>query len=221
GAWAERAAVRARDLSALPDEVGDEHAATLPVAGITALLALDLYGNALGRRVLVTGATGGVGRVAVQLAHAAGARVTALARRPEAADGLRALGAADVVTGVPADGGFDLAIEGVGGPVLAAALGGLAPGGTLVSFAQTIDEPASFGTRVLYGKGVRIRGLLVFPETRARDGAGPLLERLVALVAEGRLDTQIRDVVPWAQTRAAVDRLLGGAVDGKLVVRVD
>lgn len=223
GAWAERVAVRTRDLAVLPDVVTDEQAATLPVAGVTALLALDLYGNPLERRVLVTGATGGVGRFAVQLGHLAGARVTALVRRSETADALFALGAEQVATDVaqPEGAGFDLAVEGVGGPVLAAALQALAPGGTLISFAQTADEPTSFATRTLYGKGVRIRGLLVFPETRARDGAGPLLERLVALVAAGRLDTQIRDVLSWREALAAVQRLLAGAVDGKLVLRVD
>jgi NADPH2:quinone reductase len=222
GAWAERAAVPTRDLAVLPDDVTDEQAATLPVAGITALLALDLYGNPLERRVLVTGATGGVGRFAVQLARTAGAHVTALVRRREAADELRGLGAEDVITEIPADGaGFHLAIEGVGGPVLAAAIDGLAENGTVISFAQTVDEPTTFATRSLYRKEVRVRGLFVFPECRARGGAGALLERLVALVAAGRLETQIRDTVSWRDGRAAVERLLTGSVDGKLVAVLD
>jgi NADPH:quinone reductase-like Zn-dependent oxidoreductase len=222
GAWAELAAVPTRDLAVLPGDVTDEQAATLPVAATTALLALDLYGNALERRVLITGASGGVGRFAVQLANLAGARVTALVRRRETADELQALGAREVVTEIGPDGqAFDLAIEGVGGPALVAALDALAQGGTLVSYAQSVTEPASFSASVIYRKLLRVRGLLVFPETTALGGAGPLLERLVALVAAGRLDTQIRDTVSWRDTPAAVERLLAGAVDGKLVAVVD
>ena len=222
GAWAELAALPTRDLAVLPDDVTDEQAATLPVAATTALLALDLYGNALERRVLITGGSGGVGRFAVQLANLAGARVTALVRRRETAGELRALGARDVVTELATDGpGFELAIEGVGGPVLAAALESLAEGATVVSYAQSVQEPASFPASVIYRKLIRVRGLLVFPETTALGGAGPLLERLVTLVAAGRLDTQIRDTVSWRDTPAAVERLLAGGVDGKLVVVVD
>ena len=82
GAWAQRVAVPTTTLAPLPDEVSDAQAATLPVAGLTALKALDIGGNPLGRRVLVTGANGGVGRLAVQLAAVAGAHVTALVRDP-------------------------------------------------------------------------------------------------------------------------------------------
>src|SRR5206468_5724523 len=73
-------------------------AAALPVAGLTALRALREAGPLLGRRLLVTGATGGVGSFAVQLGAAAGAHVTALVSRPERADAAPALGAHAVVT---------------------------------------------------------------------------------------------------------------------------
>ena len=79
-AWAQLAAVPTRTLSVLPDEVSFAQAAALPVAGITALLALDIAGNPLARRVLITGASGGVGRFAVQLAHSA-ARTLRASRR--------------------------------------------------------------------------------------------------------------------------------------------
>ena len=104
GAWAEDVAVDTRNLAELPAGVGFAQAATLPVAGVTALRALEICGFVLGKRVLVTGASGGVGRFAVQLASRAGARVTAVARNAERAAGLRELGAAEVV--------FDLDDEG-------------------------------------------------------------------------------------------------------------
>src|SRR5579884_3129242 len=97
GAWAELAAVETETLAVLPEAVSDAQAATLPVAGLTALKSLDAIGQVLGRRVLVTGASGGVGRFAVQLAKLAGAHVTGVSASAERARGLRELGADEVV----------------------------------------------------------------------------------------------------------------------------
>src|SRR5437667_3842647 len=83
GAWAERVNCRSHAVAALPEAVSDAQAATLPVAGLTALHALRQGGLLLGRKVLVDGATGGVGHLACQLALAAGALVWGQARRPE------------------------------------------------------------------------------------------------------------------------------------------
>lgn len=83
GAWAERAAVPTNAPAALPDGVSFAEAATLPVAGLTALYALEKGGDLLGRTTLVTGASGGAGHFAVQLARTAGYGVVALIRRPE------------------------------------------------------------------------------------------------------------------------------------------
>ena len=74
GAWAQLAAVPADRMAPVPLQVSDAQAAALPTAGLTALRVLEVGGLVLGKRVLVTGATGGVGRMAVQLAHLAGAR---------------------------------------------------------------------------------------------------------------------------------------------------
>src|SRR5437660_7320563 len=83
GAWAERVAVPTYALAELPDKVTFSQAATLPIAGLTAIHALAKGGVLLGRRVLITGATGGVGDFAVQLARLAGAHVTANVRRDD------------------------------------------------------------------------------------------------------------------------------------------
>ncbi|MGW4249491.1 alcohol dehydrogenase catalytic domain-containing protein, partial [Nocardia sp. NPDC004722] len=91
--WAERIPVPVKRLAVLPDSVSFERAAALPIAGITALRAVRVGGALLGRRVLITGATGGVGQFAVQLAVAAGATVTALVSRPERIADALALGA--------------------------------------------------------------------------------------------------------------------------------
>src|SRR5439155_6663057 len=133
-------------LAELPESVSFEQGATLPVAGITALETLDIGGNPLGRRVLVTGASGGVGTFAIQLAKQAGAHVTALARRQE---GLRELGADEVVDSVPDGAEYDTILDGVGGPILGAAIGAVAPFGTVVSYASTVTEPVTYPTRTL------------------------------------------------------------------------
>jgi NADPH:quinone reductase len=73
GAWAQFAAIPTTRLAAIPDAVSDAQAATLPTAGMTALRALEVAGLVLGKRVLVTGANGGVGRMTIQLARESGA----------------------------------------------------------------------------------------------------------------------------------------------------
>src|SRR6202041_1702862 len=83
GAWAETIRVPKDSVASLQDSVTDAQAATLPVAGLTALHALRQGGLLLGRKVLVDGATGGVGHLAVQLAATAGAEVYGHVRRAE------------------------------------------------------------------------------------------------------------------------------------------
>jgi len=220
GAWAELAAVSTDVLSELPDHVSFEQAATLPVAGVTALRALEVGGFVLGKRVLVTGASGGVGRFAIQLAKLAGAHVTALARRTA---GLAELGADEVISKLEPEGAsFEAILDAVGGETLGAAIGRIGPGGTIVSFAATADEPVSFSTRSLYSRapGARLYGLYVFTEL-ARTGTGSSdLRRLAELVAAGRLDPQIDLVASWTEAGTAVEALLDRRVNGKAVLTV-
>ena len=128
------AAVPAAMLAPIPDGVSDAQAAALPTAGLTALRSLEVAGLLLGRRVLVTGATGGVGRIAVQLAQASGAHVTALVRAPATVRG------ADAVVQT-LDGDFDLIVDAVGGATFGRAIGHLARRGLLVNLATPEDEP--------------------------------------------------------------------------------
>lgn len=95
--WAERRVVSTDNLAELPEFVEFEDAAALPVAGVTALQALRALGPIVGRRVLVTGASGGVGRFAVQLAARAGAHVVAAVGSAPRGEGLAELGAAEAV----------------------------------------------------------------------------------------------------------------------------
>ncbi len=221
GAWAQLVAVPTDTLAVLPDSVSFAQAATLPIAGMTALIALQIGGTPIGRRVLVTGATGGVGRFAIQLAALGGAHVTALVRDPAQSEVLTRLGAHEVVTEL--DGEWDVVVEGVGGKVLGEAIRHVAARGTVVSFANTTPDETSFPTRDLFGRapGAKVQGLLVFPELKHVTGGGTaLLTDLAQLVGEGRLDCSIEREADWDNAGAQVRALLDRTVTGKVVLNV-
>jgi NADPH:quinone reductase-like Zn-dependent oxidoreductase len=221
GAWAELACVRTDWLAELPDEVSFEQAAALPVAAVTALRSLELGGFVLDKRVLVTGASGGVGRFAIQLAKLAGARVTGVARRSE---GLKELGADELYSELQTEGpDFDVVIDAIGGPVLGAALQRVAPCGIVVSFASTVTDPVSYPTRALFARapGARLYGLFVFAELEHTRTCSSDLRRLSELIADGKLDPQIAMQYSWDRAGEAVQALLDRQINGKAVLTVD
>jgi len=224
GAWAELAAVDTRNLAALPDGVSDAQAAALPVAGLTALNSLDIIGSVLGTRVLVTGASGGVGRFAIQLAQMGGAHVTGVSANPERARGLSELGADEILYELePSGPEFDAIIEGVGGATLAAAIQRIAPWGTIVSFASSDQTPVSFPTRAFFGRapGARLQGLFLFAQLQHGSSGAVDLGRLADLVAAGRLDCSIDQVLPWDRAAEAIEALIDRRIAGKAVLTVD
>ena len=221
GAWAELAAVGTEWLAELPDAVSFEQAAALPVAALTALRALELGGFLVGKRVLITGASGGVGRFAIQLAKLAGARVTALARRTQ---GLSELGADEVISEIDLDGPtYELIVDGVGGGVLGAAIQRVAAGGTVVSFASTVPEPVSYPARELFARAPRAKvyGLYIFTELQHTQTGSSDLRRLADLIAAGKLDPQIDVTLSWSDAGQAIEALLDRRVNGKAVLRID
>jgi NADPH:quinone reductase-like Zn-dependent oxidoreductase len=166
--------------------------------------------------VLITGASGGVGRFAVQLAARAGAHVIASVGSPERAEALTELGAAEVVTGLagvtrPVYGALDL----VGGRTLADVYALLEPDGCVQSVGMASLEPTSinFEEARLRGGG-RIEAFVVGP------GFGPDLSFLVGLVAAGQLDPQVGWRGPWEKAADAAAALLERQVRGKAVVEV-
>lgn len=212
GAWAELRAVPVPELAVVPDGVDLAVASALPVAGVTALRALRACGPLLGRRVLVTGASGGVGRYAVQLAALGGAHVVAYARRGA---GLAELGAAEVVASIDGLAPVDAVIENVGGPTLVAAFTALAPGGALQSIGWTSGEPAVFPP---YGTVGLPKSLMSF---QAGSAFGPDLAYLLDLVAAGRLTVDVGWRGSWRRFDEAVAALLGRQVAGKAVLDHD
>jgi len=225
GAWAELAAVPTNALAELPESVSFGQAATLPVAGLTALYTLEKGGGMLGRGVLVTGASGGAGHFAVQLARLSGARVVALIRREEHEELIREAGAHQVVVGESAEdagrfGPYHLILESVGGEVLGDAMGMLAPGGICVTFGSSGEPETSFDARNFYlSGGARLYGFILFHEVLAHP-ASDGLARLSRLVAEGRLVPHVSVEAPWEEVGEVAQRLLDRGYTGKAVLSV-
>jgi NADPH:quinone reductase-like Zn-dependent oxidoreductase len=222
GAWAQFAAIPTSRLAAIPDEISDAQAATLPTAGLTALRALDVAGSVLGKRVLVTGANGGVGRIAIQLARASGAQVTALVRDAAASEGLlRRLGAADIVENISGD--FDLIIDGVGGPMFGLAIEHVASRGLVVNIAtESDDQTVTFhAARFDHAYGASIYTLDLLDELGFRASGAGDLTRLCALMANGLLNGQVELEASWRMPSRAFDALLERRIGGKAVLHVD
>ena len=225
GAWAELAAVPTNSLAELPENVSLEQAATLPVAGLTALYTLEKGGGLIGRSVLVTGASGGAGHFAVQLARLSGARVVALVRREEREQLVREAGAHQIVVGEDAEGAerfgpYHLVLESVGGKVLGDAMGMLTPGGVCVTFGASGGTEASFDVRSFYlAGGAKLYGFILFHEVLAHP-ASDGLSRLSRLVAEGRLTPLVSVVAPWEEIGDVAQRLLDRGYTGKAVLTV-
>jgi NADPH:quinone reductase len=221
-AWAQLAAVPVSRLAVIAPSVSDAEAAALPTAGLTARRALEVGGLVLGKRVLVTGATGGVGRMAVQLARASGAHVTALVRDAAGcAELMTRLGAAAVAEHL--DGDFDVIIDAVGGTTFGLAIEHLAARGVVVNIATPDDqELVSFRAgRFDRAYGATIYTLNLPDELAAHAGGAADLTRLCALAADGRLDGQVELQCSWRQVGTAIDALLNRRVGGKIVLHMD
>lgn len=224
GAWAQLAAVPTQTLAELPEEVSFAQAASLPVAGLTALLALDRIGSVVGRRVLITGASGGVGRFAVQLARIAGAHVSAVSASSQRAAGLKDLGAQEIIHQLTPEGAtFEAVIEGVGGASLGAAIQRIDAGGTIVSFASSDQAPVQFPTRAFFGRApqARLYGFYLFAELAHRRSGARDLRRLADLVAAGALDCSIDREDSWKRASDSIEALMDREIAGKAVLRID
>jgi len=223
GAWAEHVVVPTHALAELPAKVTLSQAATFPVAGLTALYALAKRGQILARRVLVTGATGGVGDFAVQLARLGGAHVTGSVRRVDQTASVRQLGAHEVVVGddIPASPKYDLVIDSVGGRTLGTALAALERGGMCVTLGVSASAEVTFDTRTFFVSGrTTLYGFYLFVEL-GNDPAGDGLRRLGDLVAAGQLAPHISVERPWTEIGQVAQDLMARRFPGKAVLTLD
>ncbi|MFF5704650.1 NADP-dependent oxidoreductase [Streptomyces sp. NPDC012794] len=201
GTHAEYVVLDASAVAAAPESVDDAAAAALPLSGLTAARAVDLLGLAPGDSVLVTGAAGVVGGLAVQLAARAGLVVTALAGAGDE-EFVRSLGAAEFVArgsapAGPVDGVLDTAVMG------AEALGFVRDGGAYVGLIPGAAPAAE-------------RGIRVEEQEVAPDGA--LLGRLSALVDAGALTLRVAQTYPLAEAARAHTALAAPGTRGRLIL---
>lgn len=220
--WAERVALPTVDFAAIPDGVGDADASTLPVAGLTALYCLERCERLLGDRVLITGATGGVGYFACQLATAMGAHPVALLRRGDHVAMIRDIGAEPVVS---ADASaladmpkFRSIIDGVGGEIFAKLLDAMDASGRLVTYGVSggAEAPMPIRNLLLSGDG-RIDGFHLYRESE-KETAAKGLARLMRLILAGRLKTGIGVTADWSETAKVARDLIDRAYPGKAVL---
>jgi NADPH:quinone reductase-like Zn-dependent oxidoreductase len=218
GSWSERVNVPSHRLGVLPDEVSFADGAGLPGAGLTALRALRAGGSLLGRRVLVTGASGGVGHFAVQLAKVGGAEVTALvsgAHRFESLAGLDIEVVATLDQVLP----FDLVLDGVGGSVLIDAIRHLADKGIAVAYGNASGATAPL-VFVDFPVG-QVNSLTAFylygtdEQTFAQD-----ITYLAGLTGAGKLDVRSSVRWEWSRTLEAVEMLRSRQATGKVVLTI-
>lgn len=223
GAQAELATVDEGTTIPVPDTLGWPEAGGLPEVFCTAHDALFAMGRLqLGERVLVTGAAGGVGTAAVQLASAADAVVVASARHDATHDELRRLGAA--VAELPDraldHGPFDVVLELVGAASLTHVVGALAVGARVavigvgggarleLDLLQLMQRRASVAGATLRARSVEAKGAVVAATARA----------VLPLVAQGRIRVPVAATVPMAEAGDAYDRFAAGGKLGKIVL---
>jgi NADPH:quinone reductase-like Zn-dependent oxidoreductase len=213
GAYAEHAAFNASMAARKPASIDHVHAASVPLAGLTAWQALHEQGVLTpGQRVFVHAAAGGVGGFAVQLARVAGAEVIASASAKNA-DYVRGLGANEVIdfrvdSAEPYMGSVDLVFDLVGGDESIRSLALLKPGGVLVAVAAPSQALREQGEKL----GRRVLSLQVRPD-------GAQLARIAALLDAGKVTTTVAAVFPLAEAGAAQELSKLGHTRGKIILR--
>ena len=218
--WARYAAVPTHSLAELPDTVSFETAAALPLAGLTALRLLRVAGPVAGARILLTGASGGVGHYVTELAAGQGAEVTAVTATAERGKRLAELGATvvqdlDEVTTGP----FDLVLESVGDTSTPRALALLKERGQLIWFGQASRKPAELSFFEFF-KGPRSATVRHFHYEHFDEPYAADLAALVRLVAEGRLHPEIGRLTDWRSTAAALNDLRDRRIAGNAVLTI-
>jgi NADPH:quinone reductase len=220
--WSERVAAPVSRIGALPDNVSFAQAATLPVAGLTALRALRLGGTLLGRRVLVTGATGGVGQIAVQLAARSGAHVVGTTRHPEWGSSLTRSGDVHLTSDLDGlEGPFDLILESVGGESLTKSLKLVGRDGIVVLFGNSSGQESSVSFASFAGKPhARLYAFFVY-ESGEPPTFGEDLALLAREIGDGRLEPEVGLEASWRDPIAALDALRERRMVGKVVLAID
>ncbi|MFE7190976.1 NADP-dependent oxidoreductase [Kitasatospora sp. NPDC057541] len=204
GTWAELVALPAAAVARAPGTVEPAAAATLPLPGLTAWQTLDWLGVRAGRRLLIAGAAGAVGGLALQIARARGVEVDALVSRDEQVAFAHEHGAGLATTDPDElrEGGYDAVFDTFGAFLTRA----VADGGRYASIATQAGPVPDLSAR-----GVRTTVHQV-----REDGAA--LAELVALVDRGALRPRVHEVFGLGEVREAHERFRRGGLNGKLAL---
>lgn len=222
GAQAELAVVHERLAMRVPDNLTMAEAGGLPEVFCTAYDALFTQAVlASGQRALVTGAAGGVGMAAVQLARAAGASVVASARNTALHERLRALGATPAVPEEAASlGPFDVVLELVGGPSLASAFGSLAEGARVVVIGTGGGARVELDLHVLMARRAIIRGSTLRNRSLEEKAmlARQVERHVLPLLRDGQVRVLVEGAFPFEHAQEAYERFASGNKLGKIVL---
>jgi NADPH2:quinone reductase len=226
GVWAQEAVVPSGALTAVPDGVDPRDAAAIGIAGLTAWNVVhELGAVSSDDRVLVLGASGGVGTMILSLVRAIGATVWGQTGSKDKAPRIGENGAEQVfIAGADelatALDGFEptIVFDPLGDGFVQPVLDALVPGGRLVSFGTSAGPEVRMNMQVLYRKGIRLLGyggMLVGHEERRRG-----LEAALRAVRDGDLKVQIDTVLPLERVNEAFERIAERRVSGNLILKL-
>ncbi len=233
GAFAAYALADARQLVPVPDGISWTEAAALPVALTTEHDALVTQaGFTAGQHVLITGATSGVGMIAVQLAKALGAaQVIATTTSASKRDSLLAVGAdvvvdtthdslADLVLGATGDRGVDVVLDHVGGALAGQLLAVTRPLGTIINIGRLGGRTAEIDLDQLAFRRLRLIGTTFSIRTADERAAvaAALLPEVLPAVGDGRISAIVDEVIPFDEAHRAAEQMRAGTSVGKLVL---
>lgn len=224
GVWSQAAIVPRAAVTDVPAGVAAEHAAAMGIAGLTALNCVrDLACVTAEDRVLVLGASGGVGSMIVSLCRSAGATVWGQTGSQAKVEAITAEGADRAIVGGPDDLGAALAelqptvvFDVLGDGFVAAAVEAIAPRGRIVSLGVSAGADVTFNMRLLYRKMLTLLGYggtILTPAERR-----PGLQAALEAVRAGEMNVRIDSVLPLADVNEAFQRLVDRRVQGKLLL---
>jgi len=229
GTYSEWLTVRKEHLCLIPEGVDDVSAAGIPVAYLTAQVALTLAGFRAGKTVLAPAIGGSVGNAVTQLARALGAKHAMSSTTNHAkADQAKALGFNEVidtsveklgdgVRRITGDYGADIVIDGIGGEVLSVALGALAPGGSLTTLGYAANRKTTIDVTNLIWKQASITSFILFAQQAAWADAWNVI---VPLLRSGAIKPIVAKTFPLAEAADALRYLVEGRPFGRVVLTI-
>ena len=230
GAFAERAIAPVDELLILPDRVDFEVAASLPIAYLTANMALVHKAKVKpGEWVLIHPGSGGVGTAAIQLVNLLGARAIATAGSAAKVERLRELGAAEAfdytktdiveqVQRITGDAGVQVALDGGGKITLPDCLNAIANHGRIVSYGYVTGIEATIPLIKVIGRNVRLYGIALWYNEDYEASLATLRDLVLPAVAEGKIQPVIDQIVALESVAEALLRIEQRGIMGKIVV---